>query len=193
MSERNRNKHPELEVRPHYSQITAYNPKATIDLAQEIFEKIKGWADMLASNDCLYDTKDNYAGSWGSYKEFSPNPDQCKFEIPDPKVHHQKALPTVGRYTQNSQYDTKDPLFKTKNEFAFHFILRDYNNEPTNHEFGLILTPTGKSATLVLFENLGENFTQTQYSEAFDRRGLTKDAQEIADRVDEIRRMLFKK
>lgn len=143
-------------------------------LLEAIIAKVGGLFEFGSSNDCVFDKiKYELVG-------FASTIANKNIEL-DPAKHYQECLYAIGRYTQNSQYDPKDPLWKTRNEVAYRCFMRE-----REFTFDLLFTPSGKSASIVIFETFTPYYVANPYAEAFDKRGLTKDADEIANRIKQL-------
>jgi hypothetical protein len=146
--------------------------KFDMNLLHSIYERSKNLIE-FSGNGCLYDRSGKLVGFIDSVK----NP-----IIPDPRLHVQHASPSQGRYTQNSQYFEKNAIWKTRNEIAYRCFVTG-----CEFTFDILFTPSGKSASLLLFENFKPHFKIVNgYAEAFDSRGLTKNVDEFMERLHEV-------
>lgn len=162
-----------LDVVPRYPT----NFDAT--LLEAIVTKVGVLFEFGSSNDCVFDKiTHKMLGFAGTHKTDFVTPPTVQI---DPTKHYQECLCAIGRYTQNGQFDVKDPLWKTRNEVAYRCFMR--NCEFT---FDLLFTPSGKSASIVIFETFTPWYTINVFGDAYDKRGLTKEADEIANRIKQL-------
>jgi hypothetical protein len=161
------NSHPDLITYPQGGGI-----KFDDALLNSVFARTQRMIEFSCGSSAVYDRKNKLVGFVGQ----KSNP----FE-PDPANHVQYAHPAYGRYTQNSQFDEKDPLWKTRNEVAYRCFVTG-----CEFTFDMLFTPTGKSIAILLFEDFKPNFKKNAYGDAHDKRGLTNDIEIFMGRLQEI-------
>lgn len=148
-------------------------PWCSAKLVNEVYRRTRGSIEFASSNSSLYTPDGRHVGFYDVLPQYRITP--------DPKLHVQQAIPAVGRYTQNSQFHEKDPIWKTRNEISYRCFVTG-----CEFTFDLLFTPTGKSGAIMLFETLTPNFKKNAYGDAFDKRGLTRDIEVLLERINEV-------